>query len=207
MTRKIFKNLCLVAATVFLASLVLIMGVLYGYFSQIQQTQLRMQTDLAAQGVEAAGADYLDGLHIRDYRITWIGADGDVLYDSAANSNIMENHLQREEVRQALSAGHGESSRYSATLLERSLYTARRLSDGSVLRLSIAQNTVLTMLLGMGQGLVQLHGIGGAPGVVHPVAGFDQLHGLIRGGQLAFIHGLTVHRSIVLFCGWHSLIR
>lgn len=153
MTKKIFHALCLVAFTVFLASLVLIMGVLYGYFSRIEQAQLRMQTQLAAQGVELSGMDYFDGLDVRDYRITWIGKDGNVLYDSSADSTDMENHLEREEVRQALSEGFGESHRYSFTLMERFLYTARRLADGTVLRLAIAQNTVLTMLLGVGQGL------------------------------------------------------
>lgn len=153
MTKKIFHALCLVAFTVFLASLVLIMGVLYGYFSRIEQAQLRMQTQLAAQGVELSGMDYFDGLDVRDYRITWIGKDGNVLYDSSADSTDMENHLEREEVRQALSEGFGESHRYSSTLMERFLYTARRLADGTVLRLAIAQNTVLTMLLGVGQGL------------------------------------------------------
>ena len=156
MTKKIFHALCLVAFTVFLASLVLIMGVLYEYFSRIEQTQLRMQTQLAAQGVELSGMDYFDGLDIRDYRITWIDKDGSVLYDSSADSAGMENHLEREEVRQALAEGFGESQRYSSTLMERSLYTAQRLADGTVLRLAIAQNTVLTMLLGVGQGLAAI---------------------------------------------------
>ena len=153
MTRKIFRSLCLVAFTVFLASVALIMGVLYEYFSRIQQTQLRMQTQLAAQGVEIGGGAYFDGLDIRDYRITWIAADGDVLYDNSdANTAAMENHLQRQEVRRALAEGFGESHRYSVTLTERMLYAAQRLSDGTVLRLAIAQSTILTMMLGVGQG-------------------------------------------------------
>ncbi len=153
MTKRIFHSFCLVAFTVFLASIVLIMGVLYEYFSRIEQTQLRMQTQLAAQGVELGGREYFHGLDVRDYRITWIGGQGDVLYDTEADSRVMENHLERAEVRQALEEGYGESQRYSSTLMARFLYAAQRLGDGTVLRLSIAQNTVLTMLLGMGQGL------------------------------------------------------
>ena len=152
MTKKIFHALCLVAFTVFLASVVLIMVVLYGYFSRIEQTQLRMQTQLAAQGVELGGMKYFDDMDIRDYRITWIDEDGSVLYDSDADNDTMENHLERAEVQQALSSGFGESQRYSSTLMERFLYAAQRLEDGTVLRLAIAQNTVLTMLLGVGQG-------------------------------------------------------
>ncbi len=153
MTRKIFRSLCLVAFTVFFASVTLIMGVLYGYFSRIQQTQLRMQTELAAQGVEKSGMAYFDGLDIQDYRITWIAADGKVLYDdSDAPTASMENHLAREEVQEALSKGFGQSHRYSATLTERMLYAAQKLSDGTVLRLAIAQSSILTMMLGVGQG-------------------------------------------------------
>ncbi|MDE5910370.1 MAG: PAS domain-containing sensor histidine kinase [Lachnospiraceae bacterium] len=151
MTKRIFKSICIVALIVFLSSIVLFMGVLYNYFSNIQRSQLRMQTNLAAQGAANEGMKYFEGLDVTDYRITWIGTDGAVLYDSKSDSAEMENHLKREEIRQALSEGTGESSRYSITLLERAIYCARRLQDGTVLRLSITQNTLLTLLLGMMQ--------------------------------------------------------
>lgn len=149
MTKRIFRSICFVATGVFLASLVLFMGVLYDYFSGVQKNQLRMQTSLAAQGVENEGSLYFEGLAAVNYRITWIGTDGEVLYDSRTDSNEMENHLEREEIRQALEKGIGESSRYSVTLMERSLYCAQRLSNGTVVRLSVAQNTMLTLTLGM----------------------------------------------------------
>ena len=85
------------------------------------------------------------------YRITWIDADGEVLFDSDASTDEMENHLEREEIKEAVEDGYGESSRYSATLMERTLYSAMRLEDGTVVRLSVAQNTMLTLLLGMSQ--------------------------------------------------------
>lgn len=151
MTKRIFRSSCLVALTVFLASLILIMGVLYEYFSDVQQSQLRMQTSLAAQGVSNEGIEYFHGFKAADYRITWIGADGTVLYDSASDTAEMENHLERAEIKQALLAGYGESRRYSATLMERSLYSAQTLPDGTILRLSISQNSILTLLLGMMQ--------------------------------------------------------
>lgn len=151
MTKRIFKSICIVALSVFFASVALFLGVLYNYFSGVRRSQLRMQTNLAAQGVDNEGIGYFDGLDVTDYRITWIGADGTVLYDSRSDSVGMENHLEREEIRQALSEGMGESSRYSVTLLERSVYCARRLSNGTVLRLSVAQNTPLTLILGMMQ--------------------------------------------------------
>ena len=149
MTKRIFYSIFFVAFGVFLTSLALIMGILYGYFTNVQQAQLRMQTVLAAQGVSNEGIQYFHGLDIKNYRITWIGADGAVLYDS--QSGTAENHLAREEVVQALSTGFGESRRYSATLMLRSLYAAQRLADGTVLRLSIAQNSILTLAFGMAQ--------------------------------------------------------
>ena len=149
MTKRIFHSICLVAISVFLASVLLFLGVLYDYFSGVQQSQLNMQTSLAAQGVIHEGNGYFDGLDPSDYRITWIDTDGTVRYDSRSDSQEMENHLEREEVREALAEGTGQSTRYSHTLFERSLYCAQRLPDGTVIRLSVAQNTLLTLFLGM----------------------------------------------------------
>ena len=151
MTKRIFRSIGFVAIAVFLASLILIMGVLYDYFSGVQQRQLQMQLELAAQGVTNEETAYFDDLKVRDYRITWIAADGTVLYDSDALSSDMENHLERDEIKEALATGYGESRRYSATLMDRSLYAAQRLEDGTVLRLSIAQSSILTLVLGMAQ--------------------------------------------------------
>ena len=151
MTKRIFRSICLVAIAVFLASVVLFLGVLYNYFGNIQQSGLKTQTELAAQGVRTMGAMYFEGLAPQNLRISWIGADGEVLYDSEADSTEMENHLEREEIREALQTGYGESSRYSVTLMERTLYSAAKLPDGTVLRLSVAQSTLLTLLLGMMQ--------------------------------------------------------
>ena len=149
MTKRIFRAICLVALAVFLASVTLIMGILYDYFSRVQQDQLRIEAGLAARGVEENGAAYFDGLDTQSYRITWIGADGTVLFDSKSDADAMENHLEREEVKQAMASGFGHSCRYSSTLMERLLYSAQRLEDGSVIRLAITQNSVLTIVLGM----------------------------------------------------------
>lgn len=151
MTKRIFRSICFAASAVFLASLVLIMGALYDYFSDVAQNQLKMQTILAAQGVSHEGTDYFDHLDMRNFRITWIDGDGKVLYDSKSDTSQMENHLEREEIREAFAQGYGESRRYSATLMERLLYCALLLEDGTVIRLSVAQHTILTLILGMAQ--------------------------------------------------------
>ena len=149
MTKRIFHSICLVALTVFLASVALFMGVLYGYFSNVEQAQLKMQTSLAAQGVANEGIAYFHDLKVKNYRISWIDTAGNVIFDSASDTAKMENHLEREEVREALSSGYGESRRYSATLMERSLYSAQKLDDGTILRLSISQHSIIMLLLGM----------------------------------------------------------
>lgn len=149
MTKRIFRSIFLVATTVLLACLVLIMGVLYEYFTNIQRSTLTAQMELAVQGVEHEGMDYFSGLNASGCRLTWIQADGTVLYDSAADESTMENHADREEVQEALRTGTGESARTSATLAEKTLYRAVRLNDGSVLRVAVTQYTVMTLLLGM----------------------------------------------------------
>lgn len=151
MTKRIFRTIFTVAISVFIASALVFMTVLYDYFSTVQQNQLRMQTELAAQGVQNEGKKYLENLNIRDYRITWIGTDGSVLYDSVSDADHMENHFQREEVKEALAEGCGESIRSSSTLTDRYLYSARRLPDGTVIRLSVAQHSLLVLTLGMVQ--------------------------------------------------------
>lgn len=151
MTKKIFRSTCLVALLVFFSSLVLIMGVLYDYFSDVLLHQLKMQTSLVSQGISTEGIRYFDGLDEEHYRITWMDASGRILYDSQSDSASMENHLEREEIRQALAEGYGESNRYSATLMERSFYSAKRLDDGSILRLGTTHGTIFILLLGMSQ--------------------------------------------------------
>lgn len=149
MTKRIFRSVCIVAVAVLLASLTLVMGVLYDYFSGSQEEQLKNQTVLAAQGIENEGAGYFDGLKSEDLRITWIDKDGKVLFDNRTDASSMENHLEREEVREAVESGYGTSARYSETLTEKSLYSAKKLSDGSIVRLSVSQYSVITLFLGM----------------------------------------------------------
>lgn len=151
MTKRIFRSICLAALIVFFATVILIMGVLYEYFSDTTQAQLRMQTNLAAQGVTNEGMEYFRDFEAVGSRITWIDTAGNVLYDSESDSLEMENHLEREEVKDAISKGYGESKRYSATLMESSFYSAQKLDDGTILRLSISQNSILTLFLRMSQ--------------------------------------------------------
>ena len=154
MTKKIFQSILLVAWCVLLASLLIIMGFLYDYFGGVEENQLRDELSLAAAAVEDGGTDYLSRLTADRCRLTWIAADGSVLYDTKTNAESLENHASRAEVSQALATGTGESTRYSSTLMEKTMYYAQRLDDGTVLRISISRATVGMIAVGMIQPLL-----------------------------------------------------
>ncbi len=149
MIKKIFRSTLLANFLVLLASLALIMGALYRYFTQVQMEQLQTQTALAAKGISAAGMDYFDGLKTASTRITWVDNTGVVLYDTDYDAQTMENHGDRQEIKDALETGYGESSRYSSTLTQTSLYIAQRLDNGTVVRLSVTQHSIFLLLLGL----------------------------------------------------------
>ena len=149
MIKKIFRSTLLANFLVLLASLTLIMGALYRYFTQVQVEQLQTQTALAAKGISAEGLDYFDGLKTASTRITWVDNTGTVLFDTEYDAKQMENHGDRQEIKDALETGYGESSRYSSTLTQTSLYIAQRLDNGTVVRLSVAQHSVVLLLLGI----------------------------------------------------------
>ncbi len=149
MTGKIFKSIFVVAGTVLLASIVIIMGCLYEYFSNIQKNQLADELDIAASAVQLDGIEYLKTIDSGTYRITWIQADGKVIYDTRAGADSMPNHSDRKEVKEALESGEGSSSRYSDTLMEKTSYYAKLLDDGSVLRISTKYATAGLLALGM----------------------------------------------------------
>ena len=153
MTEKIFRAILLTAVIVLIGCFIAVVTVQYGYFATLQRQELSAELDLAAPSVERDGLDYLKSLEDAASRITWVAADGRVLFDSEASAEDMDNHLTRSEIADALSTGSGESERYSATMTEKTLYLARRLSDGSVLRVSSSFYTILTVALGSMQAL------------------------------------------------------
>lgn len=154
MTRKVFYGIFVASVLTFLACLVLILGVLYTYFDNQLIEGLHTEGTMIAEGVEAGGAAYLDGLGALENRLTWIAPDGAVLYDSQADPSAMENHLNREEIAEALETGRGESERYSETLSQKTIYYALRLTDDSVIRIADTRSTVWNLLFGMLQPLL-----------------------------------------------------
>ncbi|MBR2928765.1 MAG: GHKL domain-containing protein [Oscillospiraceae bacterium] len=149
MTSKIFKSILSAALAVLLASFVIITGVLYQYFGEVQEEQLKDELSLAAGATEALGEAYLKKLDPDRYRLTWVSADGAVIFDTHADAAMMENHANREEIKEALVSGSGSSTRQSSTLTEQTIYEATRLDDGSVLRISVSRATAFVLVLGM----------------------------------------------------------
>lgn len=149
MTSKIFRSTLLIAAVVLLSSLTVVMGVLYDHFSEVQVTQLKDELSLAVTSTEQYGNAFLENVESERFRITWIAADGTVLFDTQANAADMANHADREEIREALETGFGSSARQSDTLTEKTIYEAVRLQDGSVLRISTSQASATLLMLEM----------------------------------------------------------
>ncbi|HEN0480142.1 TPA: ATP-binding protein [Streptococcus agalactiae] len=149
MTKKIFRTTLSASLGIVLVTILMIMGFLYNYFNHIQREQLRTQTALASQGISFEGKDYFENLKTSNVRITWVDNKGQVLYDTQSDAKHMKNHANRQEIKEAIKSGYGESTRWSATLTEKSIYAAQRLNNGTIVRLSVAQQTIFYLLLGM----------------------------------------------------------
>ena len=146
MTGKILRISYLVAISALLASALLFFGVMYRDYEDGAFARLRAEAAAIAQGLGAVGSDYFDSF-APDDRVTWIAANGTVLYDSAAPAQLLESHADREEIDQALQTGEAQTSRYSKTLLQRTFYYAKLLEGGTVLRVSCTQNSLPAMIL------------------------------------------------------------
>lgn len=154
MTNRIFRAIFLVAAAVMLAVSLLTMGMMYQFSAEETTEKLQRETEYIACGIETDGVRYLEKIKDAETRITWVDADGTVLYDSSADASEMENHSDREEIKEAMQSGEGNSKRISATLSGQTLYHAERLTDGTILRLSVETMSVVAVFLTMAFPLV-----------------------------------------------------
>lgn len=151
MSRKIFRNILFTAVVVLLSSMIFIFGGFYYYFDGQQSEKLKEELEITVSGVERYGEEFLRQTDFGNCRITLIAPDGEVLYDTVADEKTMENHGQRKEFQEALQKGTGESVRYSVTLMEKTVYHARALENGSVLRISQTGITLGAIVVGMQQ--------------------------------------------------------
>lgn len=149
MTAKIFRSILTTSVIVLAATLVILTSFFYGYFNSIEIKELKDALSIASTGTEQSGEEYLSKLSSGGYRFTWIAADGSVLFDSMAEKADMDNHLNREEITEAIKTGWGSSARQSATLTEETIYEAKLLSDGTILRISTDRASVFSLLMGL----------------------------------------------------------
>lgn len=147
MTSKIFRSTVLVAVVVLLCSLGIVIGVLYNHFTGVQVEQLKDELSLAVTGTELYGDAFLENVETDRFRVTWIGTDGTVLFDTRVDESTMENHADREEIREAFATGSGSAVRNSSTLTEQTYYEARRLPNGTVLRISANQASAWALMM------------------------------------------------------------
>ena len=147
MTSKIFRSTVFVAVVVLLCSLGIVIGVLYNHFTGVQVQQLKDELSLAVTGTEQYGNAFLENVEADRFRVTWIDTDGTVLFDTQVDQTAMENHADREEIREAFATGSGNAVRNSSTLTEQTYYEARRLQDGTVLRISTNQASAWALMM------------------------------------------------------------
>ena len=147
MTNKIFRSTVFVAVLVLLCSLGIVVGVLYSHFTDVQVQQLKDELSLAVTGTEQYGNTFLENVEADRFRVTWIDTDGTVLFDTQVDQTTMENHADREEIREAFETGSGSAVRNSSTLTEQTYYEARKLQDGTVLRISANQASAWALMM------------------------------------------------------------
>lgn len=151
MNKKIFRSSLFTVFLVLIATIAMIMGILFHFFEKQIQAELAGKAELLAQAVEKEGLGFLEGFESGSNRVTLVDADGTVLFDSGADAADLDNHGDREEIKAAMESGKGMSVRYSTTLTEKTVNYALRLSDGRILRVSTQQYTIITILMGISQ--------------------------------------------------------
>ncbi len=154
MTSRIFRSVFFTSVLTLLASLVLVLGVLFGAFENQIEKELKSEAGYIAYTIENGDMDFFNRFSDSDKRVTLIDSNGEVIADTEADAGKMDNHSDREEVKEALKDGSGTKVRYSKTLTEKTVYYARKLSNGTVLRVSTTQYTIITIVLGLLQPLI-----------------------------------------------------
>ncbi len=154
MFNKIFRSNFITSMVILLMSFCLIFGVLFDYFEAQIFTELSSEADYISYAIKNEGISYINNFDNNNKRITLVSSDGTVLADTQANTKDLDNHANRKEIKDAIKNGSGTSSRYSDTLMQKTLYYAHKLDDGTILRVSTTQNSVIVILLGLLQPLI-----------------------------------------------------
>ncbi len=149
MNKTIFRAILVAAVFITIISLLSALVAVNSSFEKTEESRLRADTEMLKNAVEVGGLPYLENLNIPDFRITWISNDGQVLFDDSVDATHLENHSDRDEIKMASLYGYGSSVRYSSTLSTTTIYAANRLSDGSIIRVSMTRASILFELLSL----------------------------------------------------------
>lgn len=148
MSKKIFRSILAVSAAVLLICVLCVSYVLHGYFGKIIEDELKEEGNFVAQIAENDVSGLYDIKNVKN-RITLVSKDGSVLFDSYKDAADMDNHGSREEIAEAEKNGEAFAVRYSDTLSTRTIYYAKLLDNGDVVRIAQQQSMVSMMLRGM----------------------------------------------------------
>ena len=151
MQKRIQRSMVLIIAVTLLITYGLMTAVVYTQTERLIKEEIRQETDYICRAIEISGTEYLQEMDsVRaSTRVTWISAQGEVLYDSTGEEGHLENHASRPEIVEAFETGFGEGVRDSDTLGERMFYCAKRLSDGTVIRASKTYDTAFQAAVGV----------------------------------------------------------
>lgn len=134
-----------VITTTLIIAYILLTGIIYRQTVTTVEEEIHREADYISKAVQISGTEYLNQMdEVRaNTRITWISAEGNVLYDSTEDEFTFENHKNRPEVKKALAKGEGHDIRKSDTVGEEMCYYAERMPDGTVLRVSRSMNSAM----------------------------------------------------------------
>ena len=149
MNSKIFRSNFITSLLVLIVTIILIFGVLFEYFENQLTNELKSEATYISHALENEGEEYIDNFKNEKKRITLIDKNGVVLADTSANEDELDNHSDRDEVKEAMKDGSGTSVRHSNTLMEKTIYYAVRLDNGNILRVSTTQQSIIVILLGL----------------------------------------------------------
>lgn len=158
MTKRIFGGAFIVSLVAIISAVAMVLGVAYTKEQQLFKRQLEQQAMLLAATMENTSPDDdVESLRKLSHdihgtfenRITYIGQDGTVLFDNEADPATMGNHLGREEVVAAKQSGTGTAIRESYTMSEMTVYCARVIGYGCIVRVAGTMDTVAARIAGM----------------------------------------------------------
>ena len=145
MRQKMQHSMVFVLTATLVIAYIFLTGIMNRQTVTTVEEEIHREADYISKAVQISGTEYLNQMdEVRaNTRITWISAEGTVLYDSTEDEHTFENHKNRPEVKKAFAKGEGEDIRKSDTIGEEMCYYAEKMSDGTVLRVSRTMNSAM----------------------------------------------------------------